>query len=281
MTPPFATRFAPSPTGWLHRGHALSALTGAALARRAGGRFLVRIEDIDAQRSRPRFEAAIFEDLAWLGLEWETPVRRQSQHLAQYEAALRRLIETGLLYRCFRSRSELAAITSAPHEIGPARTPGRHRPDEEAERLAAGEPFAWRLDIAAAVTRLAAAPLSFEETGAGPDGQRGRVVVDPYRLGDAIVARKDLGVSYHLAVVVDDALQAVSVVTRGADLFEATHFQRLLQALLGLPEPIYHHHPLILAPDRRRLAKRDEGETLRALRAAGVTAAEVRASVGF
>lgn len=281
MSGEFVTRFAPSPTGWLHRGHALSALAGFELAGEAEGRFLVRIEDIDLDRRRAEFEAGIFEDLAWLGLEWEAPPRRQSEHLADYRAALDRLIAMDVLYRCFRSRTELAAIASAPHGPQPARAPGRHSPSEEAARLAAGEPFAWRLDVDAAVARLAGRSLAFEETGAGPGGERGRVAVDPHRLGDAIVARKDLGVSYHLAVVVDDALQGVTCVTRGEDLFEAAHLQRLLQALLDLREPAYHHHRLIVGADGKRLAKRDVGETLRTLRAAGVTAAEVRASVGF
>lgn len=265
----------------MHVGHAFSALTGARLAQTAGGRFLVRLEDIDAARCRPQFEAPIFEDLGWLGLEWETPVRRQSAHLADYRAALDRLADAGLLYRCFRSRSELASTASAPHGAAVARAPGPHDAAEEQRRLEAQEPYAWRLDVAAAVRRLDGARLTFEETGAGPAGERGEIDVDPFALGDAILARKDLGVSYHLAVVVDDAAQGITCVTRGEDLFQATHLQRLLQALLGLPAPTYHHHRLILGPSGARLSKRDAGQTLASLRAQGVTAAELRAQLGL
>jgi len=271
----FVTRFAPSPTGYLHRGHAFSALTafeGAA----AGGRFLLRIEDIDRTRCRPEYEAAIFEDLAWLGLGWETPVRRQSKHMDDYEAALERLRGRGLLYRDFRSRREAAeAAASAPH--GPeAAFVGAAAPDE-AERLARGEPFAWRLSISAARSALGGAPLGFLEEGDGPK----RVIAQPERGGDPVLARRDVGVAYHLAVVVDDALQGVTHVIRGRDLYEAADMQVLLQALLDLPTPVYRHHRLLLGPDGRRFAKRDRAETLRELRGRGVTAAALRGELGF
>lgn len=273
----FATRFAPSPTGYLHRGHAFSALTAHAAARTAGGRFVLRIEDIDATRCRPEYEAAIFEDLAWLGLTWETPVRRQSAHLADYQAALRRLEVEGLLYRCFRTRRELAqAMASAPHGPMEAYQGQPLPPDEEARRLAAGEPFAWRLSLDAAARKLGGfAGLTFTDETAGV------VPARPELGGDVVLARKDVGVAYHLAVVVDDALQGITHVIRGQDLFEATHVQRLLQALLGLPTPAYRHHPLITGPDGRRYAKRDGAETLRSLRERGMSAAELRGDLGF
>jgi glutamyl-Q tRNA(Asp) synthetase len=286
----FVTRFAPSPTGYLHKGHALSALTAFAAARAAHGRFLLRIEDIDATRVRPSFEAAIHEDLAWLGLEWETPVRRQSEHMADYRAALERLQARGLVYRCFRTRREvLDDIGRAPHGPGEGADGRVFRgaglpPEEEARRLAVGAPFAWRLslDAARAVLGEAAwAGLSFVEEGMGPGGERGLVQARPELAGDVVLARKDVGVAYHLAVVVDDALQGVTHVIRGQDLFEAAHIQRLLQALLGLPTPVYRHHGLLLSPTGRRLAKRDGAESLREIRAGGVSAAALRAELGF
>ena len=279
----YTTRFAPSPTGHLHLGHALSAITAFDAARAAGGRFLLRIEDIDATRARAEFEAAILEDLAWLGLEWETPVRRQSGHMADYRLALDRLRAEGLLYRCFRTRREvLDAIASAPHGPGEDADGGVFRagplpPAEESARLAAGQPFAWRLSLDAAAHRLGGLDaLDFTETGAGPQGERGRLPADPGQAGDVILARKDVGVAYHLAVVVDDALQGVAEVIRGVDLFAATHIQRLLQALLGLPTPLYRHHRLLLGADGKRLAKRNGAPALRELRAEGVTPAQVR-----
>jgi glutamyl-Q tRNA(Asp) synthetase len=281
---PAVTRFAPSPTGCLHRGHAFSALTAAKAAADATGRFLLRIEDIDLARCRPEYEAAIYEDLAWLGLTWETPVRRQSEHLDDYQAALGRLREQGLVYRCFKTRAEvMAAIASAPH--GPEAlylgAPLSER--EEQRRLAAGEPFAWRLSLAAARRTLGGAidALSFIEAGEGPRGEHGPTPARAEAIGDVIVARKDLGVAYHLAVVVDDALQGVTLVARGADLFHAVPAQRLLQALLGLPTPTYQHHRVLLGADGKRYAKRDHAETLRAIRDSGVTAAELRAELGF
>lgn len=277
----FATRFAPSPTGLLHRGHAFSALTTYKAARAAGGLFLLRIEDIDRQRCRPQFEAAILEDVAWLGLSWDGPVRRQSEHLDDYRAALDRLRARGLVYRCFRTRREiLDDIGRAPHGPGDGWRGAPLSAAQEAARLAAGDPFAWRLSLDAALA--AAGPgLSFVEEGQGPDGQSGVVAVDPSAAGDVILARKDVGVAYHLAVVVDDALQGVTHVIRGQDLFEAAHVQRLLQVLLGLPAPVYRHHALLLGPDGRRFAKRDKAETLAELRARGVSAAALRAQLGF
>ena len=286
----FTTRFAPSPTGYLHKGHAFSALTAFEAARAEGGRFILRIEDIDATRVRPEYDAALLEDLAWLGLGWEEPVRRQSQHVADYHAALGRLREAGLAYRCFRTRKEvLDEIARAPH--GPGEGPehqvfrGAPLPaDEEGRRLKAGEPFAWRLSLEAARAALgedAWTALSFTEQGEGPHGERGRIAARPEIAGDVVLARKDVGVAYHLAVVVDDDLQGISHVIRGQDLLEACHIQRLLQALLGLPEPVYRHHPLLLARTGQRLAKRDRAESLRDIRARGVTAAQLRAELGF
>jgi len=279
----FVTRFAPSPTGYLHRGHAFSALTAYEAARAAGGRFILRIEDIDVTRSRPQFEDAIYEDLAWLGIAWEAPVRRQSEHLDDYQAALAALTADHLTYRCFRTRKELAqAAASAPH--GRAETfRGAPLPAaEEAERLAAGQPFAWRLSLDAAEQALAGRPLSFVEEGDGPSGEHGTIGVDAgLSGGDVVLARKDVGVAYHLAVVVDDALQGVTHVIRGQDLYEAAHVQRLLQALLDLPAPIYRHHRLLTGPDGKRYAKRDHAETLRDLRARGVSPGELRAEMGF
>jgi glutamyl-Q tRNA(Asp) synthetase len=286
----FTTRFAPSPTGLLHKGHAFSALTAHAAARAAGGRFILRIEDIDATRARSEFEAALLEDLAWLGLDWERPVRRQSEHMADYQAALDSLRDRGLLYRCFRTRREvLDEIGRAPH--GPGEGPeglvfrGARLPaDEEARRLQAGEAFAWRLSLDAAAEALGEDgwdALVLREEGRGPLGEHGLIRAQPQRLGDVVLARKDVGVAYHLAVTVDDALQGVTHVIRGQDLFEAAHIQRLLQALLGLPTPVYRHHGLLLAPTGQRLAKRDRAETLREIRGRGVTAEAVRAELGF
>ena len=284
MSPPtFATRFAPSPTGYLHRGHAFSALSAYSAAQQAGGRFVLRIEDIDATRCRPEYDAAILEDLAWLGLSWETPVRRQSQHMADYGAALRELSERGLTYRCFRTRREVAeAIESAPHGAMEAFR-GQPLPlAEEARRVEAGEPYAWRLSLHAAERTLGGfSGLSFEEYGEGPNGEQGAIQARHELGGDVVLARKDVGVAYHLAVVVDDALQGVTEVIRGQDLFDATHVQRLLQALLALPTPAYRHHRLLAGPDGKRYAKRDHAQTLRELRASGMTAAALRKDRGL
>jgi glutamyl-Q tRNA(Asp) synthetase len=279
----FVTRFAPSPTGLLHRGHAFSALTAQRAAREAGGRFLLRIEDIDRTRCRPEYEAAIFDDLAWLGLRWEAPVRRQSDHMADYRAALDHLAGRGLVYRCFRTRREIAeAIEAAPHGTMEAWRGAPLPPIEEQRRLEAGDAYAWRLSLEAAERELGGFDgLSFVEEGEGPAGERGVIAARPALGGDVVLARKDVGVAYHLAAVHDDALQGVSHVIRGQDLFEATHVQRLLQALLELSTPIYRHHRLLIGPDGKRFAKRDGAQTLRSLREAGMTAAELRAELGF
>jgi glutamyl-Q tRNA(Asp) synthetase len=275
-----AVRFAPSPTGYLHQGHAFSALTAFETAHRLGGRFVLRIEDIDFTRCRPQFEAAVFEDLAWLGLSWETPVLRQSEHTADYLAAVETLRDRGLAYRSFATRKVVArAMLSAPHGAPEGYRGATLPAAEEVARLAAAEPFAWRLDFETA--RAAAGPLAFFEAGEGPNGERGTVTVDAGPAGDVVLARKDVGVAYHLAVVIDDARQGITDVVRGQDLFEATHVQRLLQALLGLPEPRYHHHRLLLGPDGRRLAKRDKAETLRAIRGRGVAVEALRSELGF
>jgi glutamyl-Q tRNA(Asp) synthetase len=276
----FVTRFAPSPTGHLHRGHAFSALTAYRAAQEAGGRFLLRIEDIDATRCRPEYDAAIFEDLAWLGLSWETPVRRQSEHLTDYHAAIETLRERGLVYRCFKTRKEID-IGRAPHAPAVPYVGAPLPADEEAERLERGEAFAWRLSLAAARDALGGFEgLTFVEEGAGPDGETGVIQARPETAGDIVLARKDVGVAYHLAVVHDDALQGVSHVIRGVDLFEAAHIQRLLQALLGYATPTYRHHGLLVGPDGKRYAKRDKAQTLRELRAAGMSAADLRAELG-
>jgi glutamyl-Q tRNA(Asp) synthetase len=270
------TRFAPSPTGLLHLGHAYSALFAWRRAREAGGRFLLRIEDIDRTRCRPDFTAAILEDLAWLGLDWDGAVRQQSEHFADYEAALDRLDVAGLIYPCFCTRADIAAEIAraggAPQgEAGPL-YPGtcRNLPVEERlRRIASGESFALRLDVSRALARTG--PLEWEEEG------RGVIAAQPELLGDVVLARKDVPASYHLAVTVDDALQGVTLVTRGADLFTATHLHRLLQALLDLPVPRYRHHALLTDARGKRFAKRDKALTLRALRADGRTPEEVRA----
>lgn len=283
MSASFVTRFAPSPTGRLHRGHAFSALAAFAAAQKAGGRFLLRIEDIDTVRCRPEHEAAMLDDLAWLGLEWEQPVRRQSEHLADYEAALDQLRARGLVYRCFRTRKDLAhAALSAPHGPAEAFRGGPINPNEEDRWLDEGKPFAWRLSLEAAHEALRGFhKLRFDEKGEGPNGEHGRLQPRPELAGDVVLARKDVGVAYHLACVVDDALQEVTQVIRGQDLFEACHIQRLLQALLNLPTPTYRHHALILDETGQRLAKRKGGETLGDLRAAGMTGAQLRAQLGF
>jgi glutamyl-Q tRNA(Asp) synthetase len=236
----------------------------------------LRIEDIDRARARAEFEAAIHEDLAWLGLGWERPVRRQSEHFDDYAAALARLEEEGLLYPCFCTRAEIAAAGQAPHGLEHGLYPGtcRHLPAaERGERIAAGRSFALRLDAAEAARRTG--PLRFT------DRAQGRIAVDPFLLGDVVLARKDTPASYHLAVTLDDALQGVTLVTRGEDLLPATHVHRLLQALLGLPEPAYHHHPLLRDETGQRLSKRHGALALRALRQGGVSAAEARARAGF
>jgi len=274
------TRFAPSPTGYLHLGHVRSALEGWQSARRAGGRFLLRLEDIDATRCRPHFADAIVDDLAWLGLDWDGPIRRQSEHLADYRAALARLDAEGLLYPCFCTRraiqAEIARAGGAPHlnpggEMGAA-YPGTCRhldAAERARRRALAPDYALRLDVAAALARTG--PLAWVEDGR-------EVVAEPAALGDVVLARREVPTSYHLAVTLDDALQGVTLVTRGIDLFAATHVHRLLQALLGLPTPHYRHHQLLTDAHGRRLAKRDGALSVRAMRQAGMNPAEILAA---
>jgi glutamyl-Q tRNA(Asp) synthetase len=272
------TRFAPSPTGRLHIGHAYSALFAARAAE--GGRFLLRIEDIDAGRGRLEFEEGIYEDLAWLGLEWETPARRQSDHFDDYRAALARLDEDGMIFPCFCSRKDIQREVSragqAPHGPdgvlypGTCRALGRH---EREALIAAEEPHALRLDMERAVERTGA--LTFT------DREHGYTEVMGFGCGDVVLARKDIPASYHLAVTVDDAIQGVTLVTRGEDLLHATHIHRILQALLGLPEPEYWHHGLLTGEDGKRYAKRDQSLTIQALREAGKSPADVRAMARF
>jgi glutamyl-Q tRNA(Asp) synthetase len=283
-------RFAPSPNGYLHLGHALSALLNAEMARAVGGRLLLRIEDIDETRCRPEYEAAIYQDLAWLGLAWERPVRRQSEHYTDYRAALAKLQALGLVYPSFESRAEIAALVAERESEGPwprdpdgaPLYPGAAKsmsPAERAHRMAAGDPYALRLDMAAALAR--AGSLTWSETGAGPAGETGTVAANPAAWGDVILARKDTPTSYHLAVVVDDAAQGITDVVRGCDLFHATSVHRLLQALLGLAAPRYHHHRLILDTDGRKLSKSTQATGLRELRDSGVPASGIRALVGL
>ena len=281
---PEVTRFAPSPSGLLHLGHAYSALFAWQLAKNSGGRFLLRIEDIDGPRSRPEFATAILEDLAWLGLDWDEPPRHQSDHLADYAAALGSLEAQGLLYPCFCTRrdirEEIQRSASAPQgpEIGPEGPlyPGTCRRlsrDEGQARQAGGEAFALRLNSQAAA-RLAGA-LAWHERG------ETEIPVDPTLLGDVVLARKDIATSYHLAVTLDDADQGITVVTRGKDLKPTSHLHRLLQALLGLPVPQWLHHDLVTDETGQRLAKRNDALSLRALRESGRSPSEVRALAGF
>ena len=274
------TRFAPSPTGHLHLGHAHSALLAWRRAREAGGRFLLRLEDIDATRCRDDYADAVLADLAWLGIDWDGAVRRQSAHFADYRAALDGLAARGFVYPCFCTRAaiqaEIARAGSAPHGPEGPLYPGTCRglaAVRRAARIAAGEPYALRLDVARAVA--AAGTLSWI------DEQEGAVRADPASHGDVVLARKEMPTSYHLAVTVDDALQDVTLVTRGEDLFTATHIHRLLQALLDLPVPRYLHHRLLTDASGRRYAKRDRALTIAALRDAGNSPAEVRARAGF
>jgi glutamyl-Q tRNA(Asp) synthetase len=273
------TRFAPSPTGRLHLGHAFSALTAWDVARAAGGECLLRIEDIDAGRSRPEFEAGIYDDLAWLGLRWPEPVLRQSEHLPRYAAALDRLTALNLTYPCRCTRADIRAALSAPQEgaeAGPV-YPGTCRGRPMSER-ADGD--AVRLDLCRALAL--AGQLQFEETGPLLPGRHEVDAADLVaRTGDVVLGRKDAGTSYHLAVVVDDARQAITHVVRGADLWEVTPLHRLLQALLGLPVPVWHHHRLIRDEAGRRLAKRDDARALATLRAEGATPEDVRRMLGI
>jgi glutamyl-Q tRNA(Asp) synthetase len=275
---PVVTRFAPSPTGFLHLGHVRSALEGWRAARRAGGRFLLRLEDIDRGRCRDEYAAAILDDLAWVGLHWDGPVRRQSEHFGDYRRALDRLATLGVLYPCFCTRreiqAEIARARGAPQgEVGPP-YPGTCRRLSSTERAArhrVGLDYALRLDFTRALALTG--PLDWAEEG-GPEPRRIRA--DPAALGDVVLARKEAPASYHLAVTVDDAIQGVTLVTRGEDLAPSTHIHRLLQALLGLPAPRYRHHALLTDPTGRRLAKRDRAVTIREMRAAGMAPGEIR-----
>jgi len=288
MPPVF--RFAPSPNGYLHLGHAFSALLNLDLARQARGRLLLRIEDIDTSRCKPEFEAAIYQDLAWLGIAWETPVRRQSGHLTDYRDAIEKLSDQGLVYPSFESRAEIASLVAKreaharwPHDPdGAPLYPGASKLLSPAERVrlaASGAPYALRLDMAAACAR--AGDLGWIERGEGPDGERGVVAARPQAWGDVILARKDTPTSYHLSVVIDDALQGVSEVVRGRDLFWSTSVHRLLQQLLGLPQPAYRHHRLILDGAGLKLSKSTAATGLRELRAGGATPAAIRRLVGL
>jgi glutamyl-Q tRNA(Asp) synthetase len=274
-------RFAPSPNGALHLGHAFSALTDFALCREAGGRFLLRIEDIDQTRCRPEYEAAIYEDLRWLGLDWEEPVRRQSEHMDDYATALHRLTAMGLVYPAFLSRAGIARMTVTPDwprdpDGAPLYPPDDRdlSADEAKARIATGAPYTLRLRMAEAIAR--AGSLSWQE-----DSEGASVAADPAAWGDVIIARRDTPTSYHLSVVVDDAAQGVTHVVRGRDLYHATSVHRLLQALLGLPAPRYHHHRLIVDDAGRKLAKSDRDTALAELRAAGHTPADIRRMVGL
>jgi glutamyl-Q tRNA(Asp) synthetase len=278
-------RFAPSPNGLLHLGHAYSALLNFELAKEHGGRFLLRIEDIDRVRCKPEFEAAIKEDLAWLGLAWEEPVRRQSEHFAAYAARLDELAGHGLVYPCFCTRGEIARAVATRNDWprdpdgGPLYCGACKSLSAEARsaRIAAGKPAAWRLDVAAALDR--AGGLTWHEQDG--DGLPRDVEARAALWGDAVVRRRDVPTSYHLAVVVDDALQGITEVVRGSDLYEATSLQRLLQTLLGLPAPKYRHHRLILDKNGQKLSKSLQAASLRSMREAGVTARAIRRQLGF
>jgi len=292
MPPVF--RFAPSPNGYLHLGHAYSALLNFDLARQAGGRFLLRIEDIDATRCKPEFETAIYQDLAWLGVAWEEPVRRQSAHFALYRDALEKLSAQGLVYPSFESRADIARLVMQREADGSGNGrwprdpdgapiyPGAAKllpPGARAELLQSGAPYALRLDMAAAIARVG--DLAWSERGQGPAGERGAVVARPEAWGDVILARKETPTSYHLSVVIDDALQGVTDVVRGQDLFWSTSIHRLLQALLDLPQPAYRHHRLVIDATGQKLSKSTGATGLRELRAAGAAPTDIRRLVGL
>jgi glutamyl-Q tRNA(Asp) synthetase len=288
MPPVF--RFAPSPNGPLHLGHAYSALLNFDLAQKSGGRFLLRIEDIDPTRCRPEFETAIYEDLAWLGINWETPVRRQSEHFGEYRRALETLSDQGVLYPSFESRAEIARLVAEreaegawPRDPdGAPRYPGTARrlsPDERARLIESGVPYALRLDMEVAVAR--AGDFAWIEQGDGPDGDTGRIAGRPHAWGDVILARKETPTSYHLSVVIDDFLQGITEVVRGEDLFFATSVHRLLQRLLDLEEPVYRHHRLIRDEAGLKLSKSTGSTGLRELRASGAKASDIRKYLGF
>src|SRR5262245_35309202 len=284
-------RFAPSPNGELHLGHAYSALINQQLAKAAGARLLLRIEDIDSTRCTPEFEQGIYRDLEWLGLEWQQPARRQSEHFADYEAALKKLIQAELVYPAFMSRGDIRSHIAAREAAGrdwPRDPDGvplypaldkALSPGERRNRIARGEPFAWRLDVEAACAGRAA--LSWQEADSEAMRLFHAVAAEPKAWGDVVLARKEIPTSYHLSVVVDDALQGVSHVVRGRDLYLATAVQRLLQEHLGLPAPVYFHHRLIEGPDGRKLSKSNRDIGIRALRARGLTPDDIRRMVGI
>lgn len=289
-------RFAPSPNGWLHLGHAYSALFAFDMATRLGGRFLLRIEDIDIGRCREEYVEGIYEDLAWLGIEWEEPVRRQSEHFAEYEKLLRELRDRELVYPCFATRKEIQdaiAASGIPLQAWPSDPdgaplyPGIYKgiPQERVNALMwEGRTYAWRLDMEKAraeTERINGGPLTFREEGSSARGDTGLLEIEPELFGDVVIARKDVPTSYHLAVTADDALQGVTLVTRGQDLFPATYIHRILQVLLGFPEPRYHHHGLIRDETGRRLAKSAKDMGLRELRGAGHSPADIRRMVGL
>ncbi|MBZ9843654.1 tRNA glutamyl-Q(34) synthetase GluQRS [Mesorhizobium sp. CA5] len=283
-------RFAPSPNGQLHLGHAYSALLNQRMAAQVGGRLLLRIEDIDVTRCTPEFEAGIFRDLEWLGVHWEEPVRCQSEHFAEYREVLDRLIAEELVYPAFMSRGEIRAFIAETGGRDWPRDPDgvplyppldKHLPVKERKRrIADNMPFAWRLDVEAAMARVTAGLSWVEFTDETMSATRA-IEAQPRAWGDVIVARRDIPTSYHLAVVVDDALQAVSHVVRGQDLYSATGVQCLLQQLLGLPQPRYFHHRLILGPNGRKLSKSFKDTGLASLREAGMSPQDVRRLVGF
>ena len=283
--PPPVFRFAPSPNGHLHLGHAYSALLNFDSARQSGGRFLLRIEDIDPTRCRPEFETAIYEDLAWLGIAWEEPVRRQSEHLSEYRNAVEKLLAQDLVYPSFESRAEIARLVAqreaeAPWPRDPDGAPlypgvaKSLAADQRARLLGSGAPSALRLDMAAACQR--AGDIDWVEYGHGPGGETGTVAARPEAWGDVILARRETPTSYHLSVVIDDALQGITEVVRGEDLFWSTSVHRLLQRLLGLPQPAYRHHRLVLDGEGLKLSKSTMATGLRELRAAGATPADIR-----
>jgi len=287
MQHPPVFRFAPSPNGLLHAGHAYSALFTFSAARAAKGRFLLRIEDIDPARCRPHFEQAIFEDLKWLGLSWERPVRRQSEHMDEYASAVAHLEAMGVLYPCFASRKEIAAVVGQlpNHPKDPDGAPLYPRldaprtPAAQGALIASGKPYNMRLDMARAITlaeQKTQASIGFYEEVEGPKGERGEVTISPQIWGDIVIARKDVPTSYHLSVVIDDALQGVSHVTRGQDLFYATPVHRLLQILLDLPPPKYRHHALVCDAGGRRLSKSAKDISIRALRENGYTPGDIQ-----
>lgn len=286
VAPTPVLRFAPSPNGYLHLGHAYSALTNARIAERLGGRLFLRMEDIDGDRCKPEFEAAIVEDLAWLGLSFDPDVRRQSEHFSDYKAALQRLTDEGLLYPCFCTRTEIARAVGgrgdwprdpdgSPHYSGACK---RLDASERARRLAAGRPAALRIDMALALAKVGRG-LGWLEFGEGEAARE--IAAEPARWGDAVLARRDIPASYHIAVVVDDDLQGVTDVVRGQDLFEATSLHRLLQELLGRPGPRYHHHDLVRDQGGDKLSKRTSAKSIRALRREGVSAQELGRRLGF